>query len=166
MARSCTNWYLLQSRSFESNLRCHCIVRGRFNTLKLPLFRFCRISELTLKVIINDFELSQRETRESVGMGVYLAPSILVTEPFHPLTEKWWWCCWYKSGCPGNLVYIHVSHCTRRVKSNCDLVCYTVTVTYRTTAVDQTLGLNLRGIDLSFEANATKRKLIWARYNV
>ena len=35
MARSCTNWYLLQSRSFESNLRCHCIVRGRFNTLKL-----------------------------------------------------------------------------------------------------------------------------------
>ena len=33
---------------------------------------------LVQKVIINDFELSQRENRESIGMGVYLAPSILV----------------------------------------------------------------------------------------
>ena len=30
-------------------------------------------------MIINDFELSQRENRESIGMGVYLAPSILVS---------------------------------------------------------------------------------------
>ena len=43
---------------------------------------------LTLKVIINDFELSQRETRESLGMGVYLAPSILVTKSFQPFQES------------------------------------------------------------------------------
>ena len=128
------------------------------------MYRICQKSELTLKVIINDFELSQRETRESVGMGVYLAPSILVTKPFHPLTEKWWWDVGIHQVVLATLyTYMWV---TRRVKSNCDQVCYTVAVTYRTTAVDQMLGLNLRGIDLSFEANATKRKLIWARYNI
>jgi len=39
--------------------------------------KFDQFLQLYGKVIINDFELSQRENRKSIGMGVYLAPSIL-----------------------------------------------------------------------------------------
>lgn len=39
--------------------------------------KFDQFLQLYGKVIINDFELSQAGSRESIGMGVYLAPSIV-----------------------------------------------------------------------------------------
>ena len=166
MARSCTNWYLLQSRSFESNLRCHCIVRGRFNTLKL-LF----VQNLSNKW--TDFEgyhqrlWAEPKRNKRVGWN----GSLLGSKYFgnQAISSIYWKVVMmlvigiHQVVLATLYTYMWV---TRRVKSNCDQVCYTVAVTYRTTAVDQMLGLNLRGIDLSFEANATKRKLIWARYNI
>ena len=119
MARSCTNWYLLQSRSFESNLRCHCIVRGRFNTLKLHFVQNLSNKWTNFEGYHQRLWAEPKRNKRVGWNGSLLGSKYFGNQAISSIDDVG---NWYTPGCPGNLVYIHVSHKKSEIKLRSSLL--------------------------------------------